>query len=535
MTFSLTTAGLEPTQSVHRNLSSATLIECAVSRNEGVLSNRGALVTRTGQYTGRSPNDKFTVLDVGTKDAMWWGKEHRSITPDVFMRLRARVCAYLDSRELYVQDCCAGHNPEYRMNVRVIAERAWHALFARNMFIPLDDELETFSPDFTILHAPGFKADPKRDGTNSEAAIFVDYTRKEVVICGTEYAGEIKKSIFTALNYLLPNAGVLGMHCSANIGKEKDSALFFGLSGTGKTTLSADPERQLIGDDEHGWCNEGIFNFEGGCYAKVIRLDAEAEPLIFDLTRRFGTVLENVVIDQKSREIDLNDNAFAENTRASYALDMLKNTAEDGRGDHPRNIVFLTCDAFGVMPPIAKLSREQAMYHFMSGYTAKVAGTERGVTEPKAVFSACFGAPFMARHPSIYAELLGQKIAEHNVNCWLVNTGWTGGPYGEGSRMKIEWTRTLLNAALEGKLDGCQYKQHPVFKVDMPVEVDGIPSAVLDPRETWADKAAYDRSCSRLASLFEDNFAQFAELTSKAIAQAGPASTAQAVGVHVSA
>ena len=535
MTLDLAKAGLEPTKTIYRNLSSTALVEHAVHRKEGILSDGGALVTRTGQYTGRSPNDKFTVLDAGTENKIWWGKEHRSITPDVFMRLRARVCAHLDGQELYVQDCCAGHNKDYRMNVRVVAERAWHSLFARNMFIPLDDELEGFEPEFTILHAPGFKADPTTDGTNSEAAIFVDYTRKEVVICGTEYAGEIKKSIFTALNYLLPNAGVLGMHCSANIGPENDSALFFGLSGTGKTTLSADPSRQLIGDDEHGWCDDGIFNFEGGCYAKVIRLDADAEPIIYGLTKRFGTVLENVAIDDQTRAIDLDDNTYAENTRASYALDKLDNVAPGGCGSHPHNIVFLTCDAFGVMPPIAKLTREQAMYHFMSGYTAKVAGTERGINEPKAVFSACFGAPFMARHPAIYAELLGQKVDEHKVNCWLVNTGWTGGAYGEGSRMKIEWTRTLLNAALEGKLNDCDFKQHPIFKVDMPVAVEGIPAEVLDPRQTWADKAAYDRSADKLADLFAENFAQFEELTSKAICMAGPVSSAKANVYHAPA
>jgi phosphoenolpyruvate carboxykinase (ATP) len=527
MTLNLAKAGLSPTKVIHHNLNSAALVEHAVKRNEGRLSDGGALVTRTGQYTGRSPNDKFTVLDAGTEQTVWWGKEHRSITPDTFMRLRARVCAYLDGKELYVQDCCAGHNPNYRLSVRVVAERAWHSLFARNMFIPLDDELATFSADFTILHAPGFKAKPSVDGTNSEAAIFVDYTRKEVVICGTEYAGEIKKSIFTALNYLLPNEGVLGMHCSANIGDDGDASLFFGLSGTGKTTLSADPARQLIGDDEHGWCDDGIFNFEGGCYAKVIRLDEQAEPIIYNLTKRFGTILENVAICDETHKINLDDGTFAENTRASYALDKLENVADGGCGDHPRNIVFLTCDAFGVMPPIARLTREQALYHFMSGYTAKVAGTERGVNEPKAVFSACFGSPFMARHPAVYAELLGEKVDLHNVNCWLVNTGWTGGPYGIGNRMKIEWTRALLNSALEGKLENANFKTHPVFKIDMPTEVPGVPSDVLDPRETWVNKSDYDQSADRLAVLFSENFAQFEELTSKAICKAGPVSSTQ--------
>lgn len=522
MTLDLTACGLTQLKTVHHNLQPAELFELAMQREEGVLSKGGALVTRTGQYTGRSPDDKFTVISDSTRDKIWWGKEHKSIDSDTFMRLRARVCSYLQGKEVFVQDCCAGQNREYRLRVRVVTERAWHSAFARNMFIPLDDELLTFSPQFTIFHAPGFKAEPDIDGTHSEAAIFVDYDRHEVVICGTEYAGEIKKSIFTALNYMLPDVGVLGMHCAANIGPEGDSALFFGLSGTGKTTLSADPSRTLIGDDEHGWSQTGVFNFEGGCYAKVIRLDPKAEPLIYGLTKTFGTILENVVIDPETREVDLDDNTYAENTRASYALDKLANVSETGCGDHPKNIVLLTCDAFGVMPPLAKLTREQAMYHFMSGYTAKVAGTERGVTEPKAVFSACFGSPFMARHPSVYAELLGANITEHNTHCWLVNTGWSGGAYGDGKRMKIEWTRALLNAALEGTLNDTEFVTHPVFKILVPTAVPGIPSEVLNPRNTWSDKAAYDRRANTLAKLFNENFAQFEEVTSAAIAGAGP-------------
>ncbi len=523
MSLDLSHAGLSTHRTVYRNLVPARLVEHALGREEGRLAADGPLVTRTGKYTGRSPDDKFTVRDAETDSTLWWGKHNRAITPETFAGLQRRVAEYLSDRDVYVQDCYAGTDPELRLKVRVIAERAWHALFANNMFLPpAPAELDDWRPDFTILHAPGFKAEPARDGTNSEAAIFVNYTDKMVVICGTEYAGEIKKSIFTVLNYVLPAKGVLGMHCSANVGRDGDVALFFGLSGTGKTTLSADPERSLIGDDEHGWTDSGVFNFEGGCYAKVIRLSAEAEPEIFATTKRFGTILENVVMDDETRLLDLDDDRYAENTRASYDIRQIPNALVDGRGGHPRNIIMLTCDAFGVMPPIARMTPDQAMFHFLSGYTAKVAGTERGVTEPKATFSACFGAPFMARHPTVYAKLLGEKIARHGVKCWLVNTGWTGGPYGVGSRMPIKWTRALLGAALAGKLNDVQFSPHPIFKVGVPVEVPGVPQEVLDPRQTWADKAAYDATAKKLVDRFRASFEEYAEFASDGVKAAAP-------------
>ncbi len=523
MSLDLSHAGLSRIAAIHRNLDPTVLLEHALRRQEGRFAKGGAFVTRTGKYTGRSPHDKFTVKDAQTEDTIWWGSENRATSTDAFNRLHARVAGYLQGREVFVQDCYAGADPTHRLAVRVINERAWHNVFARNMFIqPTSGELESFSPDYTIVHAPGFKADPAIDQTNSEAGIFVDYTQKLVVICGSEYAGEIKKSIFTALNFLLPEHGVLGMHCSSNIGEAGDTALFFGLSGTGKTTLSADPTRQLIGDDEHGWGDDGVFNFEGGCYAKVIRLSPEAEPQIYATTQRFGTLLENVVMDPTTRELDLDDATYAQNTRASYDISQIANAVPSGRGGHPSNVVMLTCDAFGVLPPLSRMSPEQAMYHFLSGYTAKVAGTERGVTEPSAVFSACFGAPFMARHPTVYAELLGKKIAEHGAKCWLVNTGWSGGPYGVGERMKIQWTRALLAAALNGTLQDARFEPHPIFKVGVPVEVPGVPSEILNPRNTWRDKLAYDAKARDLAARFGKNFAQYSDFASDAIKDAAP-------------
>ncbi len=524
MALDLSHAGVRGAAKVYRNLPAAQLVEHAIGRAEGLLSEHGALVTRTGKYTGRSPNDKFTVRDENTEKTVWWGKVNQAMTPENARRLHQRMTEYLAGKEIFVQDCYAGAHPLHRLKVRVITERAWHSMFARNMFIEPDvADLLEFEPGFTVIDAPGFQADPKIDGTKSETAIVVDFTNRRVLICGTEYAGEIKKSVFTVLNYLLPAEGILGMHCSANMGQDGDVAIFFGLSGTGKTTLSADPNRFLIGDDEHGWCDDSVFNFEGGCYAKVIRLNAKDEPEIFATTKTFGTILENVLINSESRKLDLDDDRYTENTRASYSISEIPNAYLKGMGGHPKHIVMLTCDAFGVLPPLARLTPEQAMYHFLSGYTARVAGTERGVTEPTAVFSACFGAPFMARHPSVYAKLLGERIAKHDVKCWLVNTGWSGGPYGVGNRMKIKWTRTLLNAVLSGSLDHAQFTPHPLFKVGVPREVADVPSEILDPRRSWQDGAAYDKKAGQLVDLFHGNFQSYADQVSPEVLAAAPA------------
>jgi phosphoenolpyruvate carboxykinase (ATP) len=512
MALDLAPLGLNRPGTIHHNLPAAVLIEHAVRLGEGKLAAHGPLVAITGRYTGRSPDDKFIVRDATSDETVWWGKVNKSTDSDTFARLQGRITSYLQGRDLFVQDCYAGADPAERLRVRIVCERAWHSAFARNMFIqPKHADLEDFAPEFTVLHAPGFKAVPAIDKTNSEAGIFVDFTRRMVLICGTEYAGEVKKSIFTVLNYLLPERGVLGMHCSANVGDDGGVAVFFGLSGTGKTTLSADPERALVGDDEHGWSDDGVFNFEGGCYAKVIRLDAEAEPVIFETTRSFGTLLENVVMDDETRELDLMSEHYTENTRASYDISQVPNRVPSGRAGHPRDIVMLTCDAFGVLPPLSKMTPDQAMYHFLAGYTAKVAGTERGVTEPTAAFSACFGAPFMARHPGVYAKILGEKIAQHGVRCWLLNTGWTGGAYGTGKRMSIAHTRALLRAALSGALNDAQFEPHPIFKVSVPVSVPGVPEEVLQPRKTWKDKAAYDAQAAVLVGRFHKAFADFAD------------------------
>ena len=511
MSFDLSELGITNSGNIYRNLTAARLYEEAVKRGEGHVAANGPFLVNTGKYTGRSPNDKFTVEEDEAKENVWWGAVNKGISRERFDALHGKILAHYKSRDLFVQDCYAGTDPEFRMPVRIITERAWHSMFARNMFVRESDpaKLENFKPGFTVLHAPELNADPKADGTNSEAFIIISFSKRMVIIGGSKYAGEIKKSIFTALNYYLPEKGVLPMHCSANIGSEGDSALFFGLSGTGKTTLSADASRKLIGDDEHGWTDEGIFNFEGGCYAKVIKLSREAEPEIYATTERFGTVLENVVYNEETREIDLDDNSRTENTRASYPIEYIPNFEPSGRGGNPRNVVMLTCDAFGVLPPISKLTPAQAMYHFISGYTAKVAGTERGITEPTATFSACFGAPFMPRHPAVYAKLLGEKLAKNNSNCWLLNTGWSGGPYGVGKRMSIKHTRALLNAALKGELEGVEYKTHPIFGLQYPVAAPGVPAEVLDPRESWAEKAAYDKKANHLAGLFNENFVQF--------------------------
>ncbi|MBI2956847.1 MAG: phosphoenolpyruvate carboxykinase (ATP) [Acidobacteria bacterium] len=507
----------------HWNLPTPALYEHVMRRNEAVLAHLGPLVVRTGDHTGRSPNDKFLVREPLSEKNIWWGDINRPFDPERFDALYARLCHYLQGREVFVQDCFAGADAEFRMPIRVITEKAWHSLFARNLFIRPDAaQTHEHVPEFTILSAPGFKADPEHDGTRSSTFIIVHFGQKRVIIGGTAYAGEIKKSIFTILNYRLPLQSVLSMHCSANIGAAGDVALFFGLSGTGKTTLSTDPERRMIGDDEHGWTERGVFNFEGGCYAKVIRLSPEGEPEIYACTRKFGTILENVTIDPVTRRLDLDDDSLTENTRAAYPLTHLDNIEPSGTGGHPRNIFMLTCDAFGVLPPIARLSPAQAAYHFLAGYTAKVAGTERGIVEPKTTFSPCFGAPFMALHPSVYAKMLAEKIARHKVNCWLVNTGWTGGPYGVGQRMKLGYTRAIIRAALAGALDAVPTLADSIFDLKIPRQAPGVPSEILLPENTWQDKEAYRAKALQLAEHFHKNFDRFAADTPEEVRAAGP-------------
>jgi phosphoenolpyruvate carboxykinase (ATP) len=504
------------------NLPPAALIEHAVRRGEGELVASGPFNAVTAPHTGRSPNDRFLVREPSSENNVGWGKVNVPFDADKYDTLRAEVVEHLGNQNLYVRDMWAGADPNYRLAVRVITPSAWHNLFAYNMFRrPEPQELEEFEPGFTVIHDPEFHADPAKHGTRSATFILVNIGQREVLIGGTRYAGEIKKSVFGVLNYLLPEQGVFPMHCSANIGEEGDTALFFGLSGTGKTTLSADPDRGLIGDDEHGWSDDGIFNFEGGCYAKVIKLSPKGEPEIYETTRMFGTILENVVTDE-NREVDFEDSSITENTRASYPLEYIPNFVPSGLSGHPRNLVFLTADAYGVMPPVAKLTAEQAMYHFLSGYTAKVAGTERGVTEPQATFSACFGAPFMIRPPSVYAEMLGERIQRHGSGVWLVNTGWTGGPYGEGHRMKLSHTRAMIRAALGGELDDVETTPDPIFGVQVPKHVRGVPDEVLHPRETWKDKDAYDAQAQKLAGMFRKNFEKFADSVSESVRNAGP-------------
>ncbi len=503
------------------NLAPAALYEEAVRRGEGVVAADGPLVCRTGRHTGRSPNDKFIVKDAETEKLVAWGGPNRPMSPAHFEALHADMRASLAGRDLFVQNCYGGSDPRYRLATRVISEYAWHGLFARNLLLPGDMSGDA-PPELTIIDSPSFKADPARHGTNSEVVIAINFAKRLVLIGGTSYGGEIKKSVFSTLNYLLPQRNVLPMHCSANIGPAGDTALFFGLSGTGKTTLSSDPERGLIGDDEHGWSDDGIFNFEGGCYAKTIRLSAEAEPEIFATTKRFGTVLENVVIDLDSRQLNLDDDRLTENTRAAYPLSYIGNAVPSGQGGHPRTIVMLTADAFGVLPPMARLSPSAAMYHFLSGYTAKVAGTEKGVTEPKATFSTCFGAPFLPLAPSRYAELLRERIARHSASVWLVNTGWTGGAYGAGTRMKIRFTRAMIRAALSGALDHVAFDRDAIFNLDVPRTCPDVPSEVLNPRATWADAAEYDAQARKLAKMFRDNFATFAPHVSPDVTAAGP-------------
>ena len=503
--------GLINVDEIYHNLNTAALYEEALALGEGMLTEHGALAVNSVPYTGRRAEDKFVVEEAESKGDVWWGKVNKPFDEARFNALKARVFAYLQGRDVYVQDLMAGSDPKFTLPVRFIQEYAYHSLFVKNMFIePTAEQLANFLPGFTVVTVPGFTAIPEIDGTRPECFIILSFSQKLVLIGGTSYAGENKKSIFTVLNYLMPKIGVMSMHCSANIGPNGDTALFFGLSGTGKTTLSADPDRALIGDDEHGWSDDGVFNYEGGCYAKVINLNAEAEPIIFGLTRTFGTILENVDIDEDTRVINLDAQTHTENTRASYARERIPNLAPGNRGGHPKNIVFLTADAFGVMPPIARLTPEQAMYHFLSGYTAKVAGTEAGVKEPSATFSTCFGAPFMVHHPKVYANLLGKKIAEHGSKVWLVNTGWSGGPYGVGSRMKIAYTRAMLRAALSGALDSVAFVKDAFFDLDIPTECPGVPSEVLNPRNTWADSAAYDKQAAHLVELFAKNYEQFA-------------------------
>ncbi len=502
--------GAQTARTVHANLGAPQLIEHAIRRGEGRLSEDGALVVQTGVHTGRSAQDKFVVDEPATGGDVWWGRVNQKLAPDAFARLRRRVLDALGGHDLYTQDLYAGADPRHRLRVRLVSTGAWHALFARTMLIrPAPADLPVFAPDWIILHAPRVEADPSLDGVRSGTAIALSVEQRCIVICGTEYGGEIKKSVFTVMNWVLPKAGVLPMHCSANVGPAGDVALFFGLSGTGKTTLSSDPARPLIGDDEHGWGEEGVFNFEGGCYAKVINLSREAEPEIYASTHRFGTVLENVAMDGQGR-LDLADASRTENTRACYPIEAIPNCERSGRGGHPRNVVMLTADAFGVLPPISLLSPAQAMYHFLSGYTAKVGGTEKGLgKEPAATFSTCFGAPFLPRRPEIYGQMLSELITRHGASCWLVNTGWTGGGYGVGKRMGIQHTRALLRAALDGSLKEARTLVEPFFGLTVPQDVPGIPNEVLDPRRAWADPAAYDRAARELAGRFERNFAEF--------------------------
>ena len=526
----LETQGIATSAEILWNLTTAPLVEHAVRRGEGLLAKDGPLVVKTGKHTGRSAQDKFTVRDATTENTVWWGKSNKPMDPANFAALKADFLTALgDKATLYVQDLYGGSQPEHRVTVRVINEYAWHSLFIRTMLVrPEAGDLQGFVPEFTIIDLPSFRADPARHGCRGETVIAVNLTEKLILIGGTEYGGEMKKSVFGLLNFLLPEDGIMPMHCSANIGPHGDTAIFFGLSGTGKTTLSADPNRTLIGDDEHGWSDTAVFNFEGGCYAKMIRLSAESEPEIYATTKRFGTVLENVVMDPVTRELDLDDPTLAENSRGVYPIDFIANSSENNIGPVPKNVVMLTADAFGVLPPIAKLTPDQAMYHFLSGYTAKVAGTEIGVTEPEATFSTCFGAPFMPRHPSVYGNLLKKRIAEGSVDCWLVNTGWTGGKYGVGKRMPIKETRALLNAALDGSLKNVQFRKDLNFGFEVPVSVPGVDDSLLDPRNTWGDKADYDRTAAKLVDLFVANFAEFAAHVDEGVRQSGPKQGQQA-------
>ncbi len=518
--------GIRNVGRVYWTLSTPELYEQIIRRREGLLVHLGPIVVRTGHTTGRQPNDKFIVDEDTCREHIHWdGVANRPLSEAHYWKLHELMLNYIQGKDLFVQDCYVGADPRYRIPIRVITEDAWQSLFARNMLIQIRDreELMNHIPEFRVICMPGLHAQPPEEyGTNSETFIVVHFGEKTILIGGTRYGGEIKKSIFTILNYLLPRNEVLSMHCSANVGYRGDVALFFGLSGTGKTTLSADPERALVGDDEHGWSSHGIFNFEGGCYAKIIRLSREAEPAIYECTRRFGTIMENVMVDFDTRRVDLNDDSFTENTRAAYPVSHLSNIVREGVVGHPNNIIFLTCDAFGVMPPVSRLTPDQAMYHFLSGYTAKVAGTERGINEPQATFSACFGAPFMALHPGVYANMLGERVAKHKANCWLVNTGWTGGPYGVGHRMNIGVTRAVLRALLSGDLNRAPTREDPSFGFHVPTTCPEVEAGTLDPRSTWRDQAAYDQKAAELCERFRANFSQFADGVSPEVVAAGP-------------
>ncbi len=523
--YGLQNHGLTNLHQVYWNLPTASLYEEAVFRGEARISHLGPMVVSTGKHTARAAADKFIVSEQSTRNHIWWGDYNRPFSPEKFSALLTRMQGFLQGRDLFVQDCYAGADPDYRMPIRVVTEKAWHSLFARNMFMKIraTEELKHHVPEFTVICAPSFQASPVIDGTRTETFIIINFGQRLALIGGSSYGGEIKKTIFTVLNFLLPLEGVLPMHCSANVGAEGDVALFFGLSGTGKTTLSADPSRSLIGDDEHGWSENGIFNFEDGCYAKVIRLSPEAEPQIHACTRRFGTILENVVLDPLSRLLDLNDDTLTENTRGAYPLDYIENYLPPKMAGHPGNVIFLTCDATGVMPPIARLTPDQAIYHFISGYTSKIAGTEIGLgREPEITFSTCFGGPFMVHHPYAYAGMLKARLVKHGSACWLVNTGWTGGPFGVGKRISIHHTRALLDAALTGKLAGVKFCPDPVFGFDVPTECAGVPARTLHPAESWPNRDEYARKCEALAARFMDNFKLMTAGCPEGVEQAGP-------------
>jgi phosphoenolpyruvate carboxykinase (ATP) len=522
--YELDNYGIKEPARVYWNLSTPELYEEIARRNEGILSNYGALIVDTGEHTGRAAKDKAIVREAASEDKVFWGDVNKDFPQTKFNALKDRMMAHAAGRDLFVQDTFVGADKTFRQPVRIITELAWHSLFARTMFINSSGQGGSPQPEFTVINFPSFQADPQRDGTRSPTFILMDFSQKLVLIGGTSYAGETKKSVFTLMNYLLPQRGVMSMHCSANVGAEGDVAIFFGLSGTGKTTLSADPERRLIGDDEHGWSDDGVFNFEGGCYAKVIKLSQEAEPDIYRTTKMFGTILENVVYDPVNRSINLDDGSKTENTRASYPLTSISNIVPEGHAGHPRNVIMLTADAFGVLPPVSRLTPEQAMYHFLSGYTAKVAGTERGIKEPEATFSTCFGAPFMVLHPGVYADLLGKKISEHMAACWLVNTGWSGGPYGVGQRMKISYTRAMIRAILNGRLALIDTKADPIFGLNIPESCPDVPSEVLQPRSTWTDPEAYDKQAFDLARRFNENFKKYEAGVSEAVRAVAPKS-----------
>ncbi len=523
--YGLENHGLTNLRRVYWNLPTAALYEEAVFRSEGVICHLGPLVVSTGKHTARAAADKFVVREQTTEDRIWWGQYNRPFNPESFSALTARLAGYLQGRDVFVQDCFVGNDPDYRMPIRIVTQYAWHSLFARTMFMKLrtQEQMKKHVPEFTVIAAPGFKASPIIDTTRTETFIVINFAQRLAVIGGTAYGGEIKKTVFTVLNFLLPLEGVLPMHCSANVGEEGDVAIFFGLSGTGKTSLSADPSRHLIGDDEHGWTENGVFNFEDGCYAKVIRLSPEAEPQIYATTRRFGTILENVVYDPVSRRLDLNDDRITENTRGAYPLEFIENYWPPKRAGHPRNVIFLTCDATGVMPPIARLTPDQAIYHFISGYTSKIAGTEIGLgIEPELTFSTCFGGPFMVHHPYVYAEMLKAKILKHGARVWLVNTGWTGGGFGVGKRISIQYTRTLLNDALNGRLEKVEFYQDPVFGFEVPKACPGVPSELLYPASTWGNREEYYRKYDALAARFIENFKLMMDGCPAHIVQFGP-------------